>query len=107
MVSQVLAIDGSEMDKKLTLQSKGNDFKIFPWWLTAFDVFKPVLFLFSYLSSSRVKIEKNKLHLIHVESWHNAVFQCVAENDQGMNVSSVWVEVEGKYNILPLVSSVL
>ena len=28
MVSQVLAIDGSEMDKKLTLQSKGNDFKI-------------------------------------------------------------------------------
>lgn len=54
-----------------------------------------------------MKIEKNKLHLIHVESWHNAVFQCVAENDQGMNVSSVWVEVEGKYNTLLLVSSVL
>ena len=54
-----------------------------------------------------MKIEKKKLHLIHVESWHNAVFQCVAENDQGMNVSSVWVEVEGKYNTLLLVSSVL
>ena len=54
-----------------------------------------------------MKIEKNKLHLIHVESWHSAVFQCVAENDQGMNVSSVWVEVEGKNNTLLLVSSVL
>lgn len=50
-----------------------------------------------------MKIEKNKLHLIHVESWHNAVFQCVAENDQGMNVSSVWVEVEGKYSFLRVV----
>ncbi|XP_022796535.1 uncharacterized protein LOC111334984 isoform X2 [Stylophora pistillata] len=45
-------------------------------------------------SGSRVKIEKNKLHLIHVDSWHDAVFQCVAENDQGMIVSSVWVDVE-------------
>ena len=42
-----------------------------------------------------MKLQKNKLHLINVESWHEAVFQCVVENDQGMNVTSSWVQVEG------------
>ena len=54
-----------------------------------------------------MKIEKNQLHLIHVDSWHDAVFQCVAENDQGMIVSSVWVDVEGKFNSLLLSAFVL
>lgn len=37
-----------------------------------------------------------------MDSWHDAVFQCVAENDQGMIVSSVWVDVEGRFNTLLL-----
>ena len=33
---------------------------------------------------------------MNVDSWHEAVFQCVAENSQGMNVTSTRVHVEGK-----------
>jgi len=50
----------------------------------------------SFLRSSRVKLQKNILKLVNVDSWHEAVFQCVAENSQGMNVTSTRVHVEGK-----------
>ncbi|KAL9959433.1 hypothetical protein ACROYT_G032757 [Oculina patagonica] len=46
------------------------------------------------VSDSGVKLQKNILQLTNVESWHEAVFQCVAENDQGMSVTSTWVHVE-------------
>ena len=32
---------------------------------------------------------------MNVDSWHEAVFQCVAENNQGMSVTSTRVHVEG------------
>lgn len=48
-----------------------------------------------FLSSSRVKLQKNILKLVNVDSWHEAVFQCVAENNQGMSVTSTRVHVEG------------
>ncbi|KAJ7377576.1 ATP-dependent DNA helicase chl1 [Desmophyllum pertusum] len=46
------------------------------------------------VSDSRVKLQNNVLKLTHVDDWHEAVFQCVAENDQGMEVTSIWVHVE-------------
>ena len=42
-----------------------------------------------------MKLQKNILKLKNVDSWHEAVFQCVAENDLGMSVTSTWVHVEG------------
>ena len=48
-----------------------------------------------FLCSSRVKLQKSILKLTDVDSWHEAVFQCVAENDQGMSVTSTRVRVEG------------
>ena len=46
--------------------------------------------------SSRVTLQKNILKLVNVDSWHEAVFQCVAENNQGMSVTSTRVHVEGE-----------
>ena len=48
-----------------------------------------------FLRSSRVKLQKNILKLLNVDSWHEAVFQCVAENNQGMSVTSTRVHIEG------------
>lgn len=49
-----------------------------------------------FLRSSRLKVRENVLELTNVESWHDAVYQCVAENRLGMNVTSTWVEVQGE-----------
>ena len=49
-----------------------------------------------FYRSIRVTLEGNVLHLTNVAQWHEAVFQCVAENNQGMNVSSTWVHVLNK-----------
>ena len=48
-----------------------------------------------FLCSSRVKLQKNILKLTNLDSWHEAVFQCVAKNDQGMSVTSTIVHIEG------------
>lgn len=49
-----------------------------------------------FLRSSRIKVQENVLELTNVKSWHDAVYQCVAENDLGMNVTSTWLEVLGE-----------
>ena len=46
--------------------------------------------------SARLQVKGNIIELTNVGSWHDAVYQCVAENDVGMNVTSTWVEVQGE-----------
>ena len=62
-------------------------------WKT--DCFCYPKFFFVSFCSARVQVTSNKLTFKNVELEEDGVYQCVAENNLDMIVSSTWVNVLG------------
>ena len=54
-------------------------------------------FFFLFFCSAQVQVTSNKLTFTNVRLQEDGVYQCVAENNLDLVVSSTWVNVLGKY----------